>query len=225
MAPTSQHVLKTILSTGMIPVFYHPDPETCKSVLKACYEGGVRVFEFTNRGEKALENFALLRQLARQSMPDLLLGIGTIKAPEQVALFAEQGADFIVSPIIDPAIGAACAEKDLFWVPGCMTATEIALAERAGARLVKLFPGQLLGPGFVKAVRELFPGLLFMPTGGVEPTQESIQKWIEAGVVAVGMGSRLIGTAALQQQHIDLLAGQCRQLLKWIAATRNLSGK
>lgn len=206
--------LQKILDTRLIPVFYHADADTCKSVVKACYEGGIRVFEFTNRGEKALENFTLLKDYVRQSFPDMLLGIGTIRDPATAHQYMAAKADFIVSPIVQPAIAQLCQEQDLLWIPGCMTPTEIDLAERSGAKLVKLFPGNLLGPEYVNAIKALFPKLLFMPTGGVEPTAESIRQWLQAGVVALGMGSKLIPADILKtrgfpelKEKVELMLG------------------
>lgn len=206
--------LEKITRTKLIPVFYHADPGTCKAVVKACYEGGIRVFEFTNRGDRAFDNFVLLKEYIRESFPGMLLGIGTVKDADTARKYLSVHPDFIVSPVIQPAIAPLCAERDLLWIPGCMTPTEIDLAERSGAKLVKLFPGNLLGPDYLKAVKELFPGILFMPTGGVEPTAESISKWWNAGVAAVGMGSRLItpdlmkaGDFGTMKEKVELVMG------------------
>ncbi len=199
MATDKRQVLDTIRETPAIPVYYHADAETCKAVLEACYKGGLKVFEFTNRGEKALENFKILKEVADEHYPDLKLGIGTIKDTESAEQFIAAGADFVVSPITDVSVAEAVQAHDLLWIPGCMTPTEIAQAEKAGASLVKLFPGNVLGPGFLKAIKELFPKLLFMPTGGVSPTADSINEWFGAGVTAVGLGSKLFEADAGSQ--------------------------
>ncbi|QCR23721.1 bifunctional 4-hydroxy-2-oxoglutarate aldolase/2-dehydro-3-deoxy-phosphogluconate aldolase [Pontibacter sp. SGAir0037] len=191
MATDKNQVLEKIKETPAIPVYYNADPETCKAVLDACYAGGMRVFEFTNRGEKALENFKILKEVTNERYPDLKLGIGTIKDAASAEEYVAAGADFIVSPITDISVAEAVQAHGLLWIPGCMTPTEIAQAEKAGASLVKLFPGNVLGSGFLKAIKELFPNLLFMPTGGVAPTADSLNEWFGAGVTAVGLGSKL----------------------------------
>jgi 2-dehydro-3-deoxyphosphogluconate aldolase/(4S)-4-hydroxy-2-oxoglutarate aldolase len=138
-------------------------------------------------------------------MPDLHLGIGTIKKEEDAAIYSALGAEFIVSPIIDTETAEYCRSAKLLWIPGCMTPTEISVAEKQGAKLIKLFPGNVLGPGYVKAIKPLFPGVKFMPTGGVEPTKESIASWMDAGVVCVGMGSNLISKTLIENKDWDTL--------------------
>src|SRR5690606_40630734 len=184
-------ILQTIAKHPVIPVYYHDDSQTCINVLQAAYTGGIRVFEFVSRGPRALENFRILLKYKKTHLPDLLLGIGTIKTAKQAEDFIEAGADFIVSPIVLSSIAAVTLDKGVLWIPGCMTPTEIAQAEALGAPLVKLFPGDTLGPAFLKAVKPLFPGMRFMPTGGVNPTRESLTGWFDAGVSAVGTGSKL----------------------------------
>ncbi|MFZ4863658.1 bifunctional 4-hydroxy-2-oxoglutarate aldolase/2-dehydro-3-deoxy-phosphogluconate aldolase [Sphingobacterium sp. Mn56C] len=184
-------IIDKIKAAPVIPVFYHDDLEYCKAVLSQSYAGGIRVFEFVNRGAAALRNFEALMAFKQAHYPDLALGIGTIKNAQQVADFAALGAEFIVSPIIDAAVVAAAKAHSLYWIPGCMTPTEIAFAESLGADLVKLFPGDVLGPQFLKAIKPLFPNLKFMPTGGVDVTELSIKSWRDAGVFAVGLGSKL----------------------------------
>ncbi len=192
MAPQPATIIAAFEHSGIIPVFYHDDETTCIEVMKACYEAGIRVFEFTNRGENARRNFAAMRDKKLVDMPDMYLGIGTIKSAADAEAYTGQGADFIVCPITDEATGTYCRNANIFWIPGCMSPSEVAVAEKLGAPLVKLFPGNVLGPGFVKAIKPLFPNIKFMPTGGVEPTQESVKSWFDAGVVCVGMGSNLV---------------------------------
>src|SRR5580693_7419613 len=171
-----------ILKQALLPLFYDPSPEVSAGILKALYNAGIRVVEYTNRGEKALDNFLMLRKFVNEEMEDLLLGIGTIKTVTEAEIFVRAGADFIVCPVVDPAIADFVHKAGLLWIPGCMTATEINIAEVNKATLVKIFPGNLLGPAYIKSIREIFPELLFMPTGGVELSKESIDSWFDAGV-------------------------------------------
>lgn len=203
--------LKAFENAKIIPIFYDDDPEICTTVMKAAYDGGIRVFEFTNRGEHARHNFAILRDLKTASMPDLLLGIGTIKNAADAKQFADMGADFIVSPIVDHETGTYCKSQDIRWIPGCMTPTEIAEVEKLGADLVKLFPGSILGPGFVKMVRPLFPGMRFMPTGGVKPEKESLKSWFDEDVACVGLGSNLLDKGSIEKQDWQGLTDKIRQ--------------
>ena len=195
-----QTVLDALLQQRLLPLFYHDDAQTCVSILQSLYDAVIRILEYTNRGPNALANFEVLKKAASASMPGLLLGIGTIKNSIQAHQYMDAGADFIVCPTTEPTVGSATINAGLLWIPGCMTPTEIAVAEASGARLVKIFPGNVLGPSFVTAIKELFPGMLFMPTGGVETTIENLTAWFNAGVVAVGMGSKLVSGALVQKQ-------------------------
>jgi 2-dehydro-3-deoxyphosphogluconate aldolase / (4S)-4-hydroxy-2-oxoglutarate aldolase len=188
---TPDSVAHLIGTSGMIPVFYHADIEVAKSVLDACYRGGVRVFEFTNRGGNAFDVFtALLKHVEQYS--DMLLGIGTILDGTTAKKFIDAGAHFIVSPILKADMATVCQEHTKLWIPGCATLTEIVTAKELGAQVIKIFPGSVLGPDFVSSVLPVVPGLQLMPTGGVEPTEESLSAWFKAGVVCVGMGSKLM---------------------------------
>lgn len=220
MAPATDTIINAFAQSGIIPVFYHDDETVCCEVLQACYDAGIRVFEFTNRGENARRNFAAMRDKKLVSMPDMYLGIGTIKRAADAEIFAGAGADFIVSPIIDNDTATYCRNAGISWIPGCMTPTEIAQAEQQQATLVKLFPGNVLGPGFVKAIKPLFPGLKFMPTGGVEPTSASVNAWFEAGVVCVGMGSNLLDKRLIDKQDYQALKAAVSQALTLIKALR-----
>lgn len=206
-------VIEQIQKQGVLPLFYHPDTQLCIDVVKALYAGGIRSIEFTNRGAAALDNFKALVNEKKTSMPDLLLGIGTIRNAQQAEAFIEAGADFVISPFFDATVCDAAYMNKILWIPGCMTPTEIHVAQNAGCKLVKLFPGNVLQPGFVSAVKELFPGMLFMPTGGVEPTKESLQSWYSAGVCAVGMGSKLLTKQLLDQKNYNGLQEQTKKLL------------
>ncbi len=196
--------IQVLEKNGLVPVFNHTDPEVAKQVLDACYKGGVRVFEFTNRGANALEVFEILVAHSKK-YDDLLLGIGTIFSKEDAKKFHDAGAKFIVSPAMIPELAEFCEANNVLWIPGCGTVTEIYTAVGLGAKLVKAFPGNVLGPGFVKAVKAVVPKVPIMPTGGVAPTEENLKAWFDAGVSCVGMGSKLITKEVLaNQQYAEL---------------------
>ncbi|MBL4678721.1 MAG: bifunctional 4-hydroxy-2-oxoglutarate aldolase/2-dehydro-3-deoxy-phosphogluconate aldolase [Mucilaginibacter sp.] len=201
-----QEIIDTIIAQGMLPLFYHADTQVSLDVVRTLYKAGIRVIEYTNRGEAALENFKALKQLQQTELPELILGIGTIKTPQDVDDYLFAGADFLISPIVAEEVGSLALTNDFLWIPGCMTPTEIDRAVRYyGVSLVKLFPANILGPGFVSAVKELFPGVKMMPTGGVDMSAENIGDWFKAGVVAVGMGSKLITSAVLNEKNYNQL--------------------
>lgn len=178
--------------TGIVPVFYHKDHEVCKDVIKACYEGGARVFEFTNRGDFAHEVFRELIKYVNSDLEGMILGVGSVLDSGTTALYLQLGANFIVSPIVNPEMAKTCNRRKVAWMPGCGSVTEISYAEELGAEVVKIFPGsQVGGPAFVKAVKGPLPWSSIMPTGGVDPTEESLKEWFDAGVHCVGIGSKL----------------------------------
>lgn len=183
--------IEIIKQSPIVPVYYNDDIEKCKDVLKQCYSGGVRVFEFVDRGPQSEINFNLLVDYKSKEFPDLLLGIGTIKNELQAKKFISLGADFLVSPIINKELATEVKKYNIPWIPGCMTPSEIAMAEREGVKLVKLFPGDLLGPSFVKAIKPLFPNMRYIVTGGVSLSENNLKSWFESGVHAVGVGSKL----------------------------------
>lgn len=187
-----KEVLDAILTQGMLPLFFHPDAQESIDIVQTLYTAGIRVFEFTNRGAEAQDVFKALVDARNDRMPGLHLGIGTIKNTLEAEQFIDIGADFIVAPIVTPAVGELVHNDGLLWIPGCMTPTEIALAQEQDASLIKLFPANILGPGFLSAIKELFKGQLFIPTGGVDLEIENLKSWFKAGVCAVGMGSKLI---------------------------------
>jgi 2-dehydro-3-deoxyphosphogluconate aldolase/(4S)-4-hydroxy-2-oxoglutarate aldolase len=197
-----------------LPLFYHNSPEISLKITSALYEAGIRMIEYTARGVNALENFKVLKKESERNFKDLQIGIGTIKNEDQAKTFIEAGADFVVSPTINNKVGKICHAGGVFWIPGCMTATEISKAEEAGAAIVKIFPGNLLGPPYIKAIRELFPDLKFMPTGGVELDQDNLNAWFKSGVVAVGMGSKLISTDMVESQNFDALKSKTEKVLQ-----------
>ena len=187
-----EKALEVLLAQKLLPLYYHEDAATGIRILDALYAAGMRIVEYTNRGEHALRNFKELRKHADNHLEGLILGIGTIKTKKAAKKFIEAGADLIVAPTINEEVGEVAGDEGLLWIPGCMTPTEIARAEEAGAMLVKLFPGNLLGPAYINSIRELFPAVRFMPTGGVEAEESNLAAWFRSGVAAVGMGSKLI---------------------------------
>lgn len=188
-------LFETIASSPLVPIYYNDDLANCIEKIDSCYRGGVRVFEFVNRGPLALANFKELQAYRDANWPDLKLGIGTIKTKEQALNFAALTPDFIVSPIVDKKVAKVARKNNIPWIPGAMTPTEVAFAGSLGAELVKLFPGDTLGPDFVKAIKPVFPELKFMVTGGVVPEGENIKSWFNAGATAVGLGSKLFQDA------------------------------
>jgi len=210
-----KNTLDHILAYPVLPVYYNDDPQTCIDVVNACYEGGIRVFEFVNRGANALENFRRLLEYRNTSLPELKLGIGTIKNAATATQYINAGADFIVSPVVKAEIAEVTLAQNILWIPGCMTPTEISLAEDLGAPLVKLFPGDTLGTKFLKAIKPLFPTMRFMPTGGVSPDEQNVAEWFAAGVSAVGMGSKLFAQPAGATDY-QWLAERARDLIGWV---------
>ena len=206
--------------TGMIPVFYHPDIDIAKAVVDAAYAGGVRVFEFTNRGGNAYDVFTKLLTHADQ-YHDLILGIGTVLDADTTKRFIDAGAHFIVSPILKPEMSTMCKAHDIAWVPGCATLTEIVNARDLGAAVIKVFPGSVLGPGFVSAIMPVVHGLQIMPTGGVEPTEQNLKAWFKAGVMCVGMGSQLFTKDIIANKDWSSLQKKVAETLAIIQRIRN----
>jgi 2-dehydro-3-deoxyphosphogluconate aldolase/(4S)-4-hydroxy-2-oxoglutarate aldolase len=207
--------------TGLVPLFYHPDPETCRKVISACHAGGARVFEFTNRGDFAHEVFAEIRKWALREFPDMMIGAGSVPDAPTAAIFIQMGADFIVSPVLNPEVARICNRRKVLWIPGCGTLTEISQAEELGAEIVKIFPGSAVGgPSFVKAVKGPCPWTSIMPTGGVDPSEENLEKWFAAGVTCVGMGSALITDKAVKAGDWQSLAETIRNTLDTISKIR-----
>jgi 2-dehydro-3-deoxyphosphogluconate aldolase/(4S)-4-hydroxy-2-oxoglutarate aldolase len=185
-------VILKIKKAGIVPVFYNKDPEVCRNVIRACYEGGIKVFEFTNRGDFAHELFSDLNKWVIKELPSMVMGAGSVIDASTASLYIQLGANFIVSPVLDPEMAKVCNRRKILWSPGCGSLTEINYAEELGADIIKIFPGSSVGgPDFVKAVKGPCPWTSIMPTGGVEPTSDNLSKWFEAGVVCVGMGSKL----------------------------------
>ena len=220
MKKTKEEILDALLEQGLLPLFYLDSKEESAEILGALYRAGVRVFEYTNRGPAALENFKHLVDLKNRSMPDLQLGIGTVKSLQDAEKFIEAGADFLVSPIINPEVGKLAQRENLLWIPGCMTPTEIDLAQQHGALLIKIFPANILGPEFIASIRELFPGQHFIPTGGVDLSAANIGAWFKAGVSAVGMGSKLISKAVIQAKDYESLQKNTETVMQTIRENR-----
>ena len=213
-----EQAIQLLLQQKLLPLYYHESAEVSLRVLQALYNGGIRILEYTNRGENALKNFIVLRK-AIKKMPGMLLGIGTIKNKQQAKQYIKAGADFIVCPSMNAEVAKVTHNAGLLWIPGCMTPTEIAAAENSGAGIVKIFPGNILGPSYISAIKDLFPRVKFMPTGGVDLDKENIAGWFAAGVCAVGMGSKLISKQLLEQKDypkIEELTAQVMALLKSI---------
>ena len=212
-------ILKCIPGQGILPLYFYEDPEVSIEVLKALYNAGIRIIEYTNRGEAALSNFKKMREVCDTELKGMYLGIGTIKNGEMAQTFIDAGADFIICPGLVEEVAKVADENKVLWIPGCMTPTEIIRAESLGAKMIKLFPGNILEPEFMNAIKALFPDLLFMPTGGVNLDKENIEAWLKAGVCAVGMGSKLISKELLEQKDyakIEELAKEALSLIKSI---------
>lgn len=220
-SPDPKRVLKKIRQSGIMPVFFHEDPEVCKRVAKACYEGGLRVFEFTNGGARAEENYLVLRKYAQRYLPELYLGIGAVKNSGTVSTFMRYNPDFIVSPVIDSDMGKVCREGKVLWIPGCSSPTEIAMAERCGATLIKLFPGEILGTNYLRAIRPSFPDLQFIPAGGVEPTATTVLNWLSVGAPAVNMDDRLMTAEIIENNDFTRLKDQVQKLSSTIKKWRS----
>jgi 2-dehydro-3-deoxyphosphogluconate aldolase/(4S)-4-hydroxy-2-oxoglutarate aldolase len=220
MRKTREEILAVLLDQGLLSLFYLESKEESTEILKALYRAGVRVFEYTNRGPAAKVNFEHLIAVKRAEMPDLQLGIGTVKSVEDAKHFIEAGADFLVSPIVNPEVGKLASAAGLLWVPGCMTPTEIDLAQQHGALLIKIFPANILGPEYISSIRELFPGQHFIPTGGVDLSAANISAWFKAGVSAVGIGSKLISKEIIQNKAYARLEENTAAVIQTIAANR-----
>lgn len=213
-------VLQKIGETGMVPVFYHKDAEVAKAVIKACYEGGVRAFEFTNRGDFAQEVFAECVKYAAKECPELALGIGSVVDAPTAALYIQLGACFVVGPLFNPDIAPVCNRRLVPYAPGCGTVSEIGKAQELGCDLTKVFPGDVYGPAFVKGLKAPCPWSKIMVTGGVAPTEENLTAWFKAGVYCVGMGSKLFPKDKVQAQDWQYVTDKCREALGYIAKAR-----
>jgi 2-dehydro-3-deoxyphosphogluconate aldolase/(4S)-4-hydroxy-2-oxoglutarate aldolase len=217
----TEKVTHAIIEQGMLPLYFNADETVSLDILKTIYKAGVKAIEYTSRGEAAFNNFKKMVELRNAEMPGLLLGIGTVKNLAQAKEYITAGADFLVSPGFVLEIAEYAVSNDIFYAPGCMTPTEIIAAENAGVKFIKLFPGNMLGPDFLSGIKDIFPKLLFMPTGGVDTTKENIEGWYKAGVCAVGMGSKLISKKLMEQKDYSTIESETIAVLELIKAIKN----
>ena len=203
--------------TGMIPLFYNSDIEVCKKLARACYDGGARALEFTNRGDFAHEVFNELSKFVKQNLPGMALGIGSVVDAPTASLYIQLGADFVVSPLMNPDMAKVCNRRKVLWVPGCGSVSEIGFAEELGCELIKIFPGsQVGGPEFVKAVKGPCSWTDIMPSGGVSPDYENLKAWFSAGATCVGMGSKLIKKSYIDNDDYQSLASEVKRTIELI---------
>jgi 2-dehydro-3-deoxyphosphogluconate aldolase/(4S)-4-hydroxy-2-oxoglutarate aldolase len=217
---TKESVTAAVLQQGILPLYFNADETVSVEVLKAIYRAGIKAVEYTNRGEAALKNFKKLVEVRNSEMPGMLLGVGTIKNLQHAESYLDAGADFLVSPGFIPEVVDYANNKNIFYAPGCMTPSEIIAAENKGITFIKLFPGNLLGPEFVSSIKDIFPKLLFMPTGGVDTTKENIEGWFKAGVCAVGMGSKLISKKLMEQKDYSAIEKLTKEVLDTIQSIK-----
>lgn len=213
---TRIEVAQKMAEQGMVPLFYHPDIDLCKSIVKACYDGGARLLEFTNRGDYAHEVFRDLNKYCEAELPEMILGVGSVTDAGAASLYMQLGANFIVTPVLREDIAIVCNRKKVLWSPGCGSLTEICRAEELGCEIVKLFPGGTYGASFVKGIKGPQPWTSIMPTGGVSPTHENLSAWFDAGVTCVGMGSKLITKEIVTQKDYKTLEINVEKALKLI---------
>lgn len=209
-------VLNRMEEAPMVPVFYHKDVETAKKVVKACYDGGVRAFEFTNRGDFAHEVFAEVVKFAAVECPEMAVGVGSVVDAGTASLYMQLGACFVVGPLFNPDVAKVCNRRQVPYIPGCGSVSEIGFAQEAGCEVCKVFPGDVLGPKFVKGLLAPMPWSKLMVTGGVEPTQENITAWFKAGVSCVGMGSKLFPKDKVEAKDWDFITSKCKEALSFI---------
>ncbi|MFH7013536.1 bifunctional 4-hydroxy-2-oxoglutarate aldolase/2-dehydro-3-deoxy-phosphogluconate aldolase [Flavobacterium sp. FlaQc-52] len=218
---TIQNSIDVIVKQGILPLYFNTDENKSIEILRVLYKSGIKAVEYTNRGPEAASNFKKMIEVRNAEMPEMLLGIGTIKNIQQAEEFYTIGADFFVSPGFVAEVSDFLKSKNILYAPGCMTPTEIITAENAGVKFIKLFPGNILGPDFLSGIKDIFPSLIFMPTGGVETTLQSIQSWFTAGVSAVGMGSKLISKKVMEHEAYDTIEKETVRVLSLIETVRN----
>lgn len=213
-------LLKLISDQGILPLYFNKDSTVSVEILRVLYHAGIRAMEYTNRGEAALENFKEMRKVCDQELPGMSLGIGTIKNAEMAQKYIDAGADFIICPGLVEEVAEVVDKHDMLWIPGCMTPSEIIRAENMGAKMIKLFPGNILGPEFMSAIKALFPNLLFMPTGGVDLDEKNMASWFKAGVCAVGMGSKLVSSKLMEEKNYEKIGELTTQAIKMVKETK-----
>lgn len=216
----TQQITDAVIAQGILPLYFNSSEEVSLDVLRSIYRAGIKAVEYTNRGDAALANFKKMIALRNAEMPGMLLGVGTIKNMQHAKDYLAAGADFLVSPGYVPDVAAHCVANDIFYAPGCMTPSEIIAAENAGIKFIKLFPGNLLGPEFLSGIKDIFPKLLFMPTGGVDTTRENIEGWFKAGVCAVGMGSKLVSKKLMEARDYATIESETKKVLELIGSIK-----
>lgn len=214
-------VVNVMRDTGLVPLFFHSDIEVAKQVTKACYEGGARLLEFTSRGDFAHEVFGELSKYCNEELPEMVLGVGSVTDAASASLYMALGANFIVTPVLREDIAIVCNRRKVLWSPGCGSLTEICRAEELGCEVVKLFPGGIYGPNFIKAIRGPQPWTSIMPTGGVSPTEENLRGWFGAGATCVGMGSKLITKEMVANKDYEGIRENCEKALELIDIIRS----
>jgi len=217
---TRLEVIDQMQKTGLVPLFYQKDVNVAKKIAKACYDGGARLLEITHRGDFAHEVFRELVLFAQDTLPEMILGVGSITDAGAASDYMKMGANFIVTPVFREDIAIVCNRQKVLWSPGCGTLTEIAIAEERGAEIIKLFPGNIYGPDFVKAIKGPQPWTSIMPTGGVNTSKENLKGWFDAGVTCVGIGSQLISKTVIEQKDFDGLKASVNSLLQTIKSLR-----
>lgn len=215
-----KQIADAIITQGMLPLYFNPDETVSVDILKAMYRAGIKAVEYTNRGEAALANFKKMVEVRNAEMPGMLLGVGTIKNLQTAKDYMAAGADFLVSPGFVKEVADYAVANDIFYAPGCMTPSEIITAENSGITFIKLFPGNMLGPEFLSGIKDIFPKLLFMPTGGVDTTKENIEGWFKAGVCAVGMGSKLISKKLMEAKDYAIIEKITKEVLALIGTIK-----
>jgi 2-dehydro-3-deoxyphosphogluconate aldolase / (4S)-4-hydroxy-2-oxoglutarate aldolase len=219
-------VLNTMTATGLVPVFYHGDAEVVKNVARAVHEGGCPIIEFTNRGDFAAEVFAELEKFCRKEIPGMITGVGSIVDPVSAVTYIQNGANFVVGPVLNPEVARACNRRKVPYSPGCGTASEVSTAEELGCEIVKIFPGETVGgPSFVKSIKGPMPWTSIMPTGGVDPTRESLAAWFGAGVTCVGIGSNLITKEFVKTKNWNGIRDLVKSTLALIKEVRAAKSK
>jgi len=214
-------LLQLMEDQGMVPLFYHANIDVCKQVVKACYDGGARLLEFTNRGVFAHEVFAELSKYCRQDLPGMALGVGSVTDAATASLYMQNGASFIVTPAMREDIAIVCNRRKIPFMPGCGSLTEIGFAEELGCDIVKLFPGSVYGPNFIKSIKGPQPWTKVMPTGGVSPNRENLESWFSAGAVCVGMGSKLLANDLIKEKKFDKIKDKVAEALTLVAEIKN----
>ncbi len=220
MGFTNQQIVAKMKELGLVPLFTHDDVTTAQQVIEAAYRGGVRVFEFTNRKKNSFEVFVAMLDYCKK-FPDLMLGIGTVMDGATTKKFIDAGAHFIISPILKLEMAEVCRAHNILWMPGCATLTEIVTAKENGAQVIKVFPGSVLGPGFVSSIMPVVPDLQLMITGGVEPNEKNLTAWFKAGAMSVGMGSQLFTKDILEKKDWEALEKSVSDILQTIRKIRN----